>query len=243
MKKNKFFNDVLHGLIEISDIGISIIDTMEFQRLRHIKQLSIVHYVFPSANHTRFEHSLGVSYLGKNLLKTIQNNQPELGITEEILREIAGLCHDLGHGPFSHTFDNYFINNHKRKQIVKYKHHEDRSIEMLNFIVKKYKLNLDEKDLEKIKYMINPSKYQNEIEKEKKKFLFKIISNNDNGLDVDKFDYILRDTFYLGLKFGCEFKRIYSRCRVIDNNIIFLKNEVYNIYEIFNARYRLHKHL
>ena len=62
MNKNKVIFDVIHSFIEVDDITLSIIDTPEFQRLRNIKQLGLVHYVFPSANHTRFEHSLGVYY-------------------------------------------------------------------------------------------------------------------------------------------------------------------------------------
>ena len=67
--KEKFFNDIIHGTIKLSSIAVSIIDTIEFQRLRNIKQLSTVNYVFPSAVHSRFEHSLGVAYLAKKLLQ------------------------------------------------------------------------------------------------------------------------------------------------------------------------------
>ena len=69
--------DPIHGLIEIDKVCISIIDTLEFQRLRDIKQLSVVHYVFPSATHSRFEHSIGVSYLSGKLLRNIRECQPD----------------------------------------------------------------------------------------------------------------------------------------------------------------------
>ena len=108
---NKVIYDVIHGYVKISDLCLKIIDTPEFQRLRNLKQLGLTYLIFPSANHTRFEHSLGVSYLAGEMLKHLKNKQPELEITEREIEliKIAGLWHDLGHGPFSHFFDNFFL--------------------------------------------------------------------------------------------------------------------------------------
>ena len=109
--------DPIHGFVELSTVSLQIVDTPIFQRLRKTKQLGVVNYVFPSANHTRFEHSIGVGYLAKKMLREIRERQPELAITEDHLLcvEIAGLCHDLGHGPWSHLFDDFleevFLNN------------------------------------------------------------------------------------------------------------------------------------
>ena len=105
----KFIYDSIHKQIPVHPIVLSIINTFPFQRLRYLKQLSVTDYVFPTANHTRFEHSIGVSYLAGKLLRNIQSKQPELNIDDhDILKvEIAGLCHDLGHGPYCHTFDKF----------------------------------------------------------------------------------------------------------------------------------------
>ena len=80
------------------------IDTYEFQRLRDLKQLGATYFVFPSATHTRFEHSIGVSHLAGKLMETLQKKQPRLKITarEIEVTRIAGLVHDIGQGPFSH---------------------------------------------------------------------------------------------------------------------------------------------
>jgi len=111
MSKVKKIYDTIHGFIPISENIQKIIDTPEFQRLRDLKQLGATNYVFPSATHTRFEHSIAVSYLGKTMIENIKKNQPELNISQREIEliEIAGLIHDIGHGPFSHLWDHYVI--------------------------------------------------------------------------------------------------------------------------------------
>lgn len=103
----KTFNDPIHGHIELSSLSIKVIDTPQFQRLRDISQLGTVYYVFPGAASKRFEHSIGVAYLSRTFATQLQQRQPELNISESdiLCVELAGLCHDLGHGPFSHLFD------------------------------------------------------------------------------------------------------------------------------------------
>lgn len=100
----KILQDAIHGLMQFNDTELSVIDTPQFQRLRNLKQLGTCYYVFPSASHNRFEHSLGVGHLSGELIDRIRRDQPELEISDLERRNLvlAGLCHDLGHGPFSH---------------------------------------------------------------------------------------------------------------------------------------------
>ena len=130
----------IHGFITLTDVMRQIIDTPEFQRLRDLKQLGAAYFVYPSATHSRFAHSLGVSHLAGEAAKSLQTNQPELKITDreiELFR-IAGLIHDIGHGPFSHLYDDPLIRGNEPE-------HEERGCSMFRYMVQAYKIPLTKK--------------------------------------------------------------------------------------------------
>ena len=112
-KNTRTIYDPIHGHISLDGIEWDIINTLHFQRLRNLKQLGNCHYVYLGATHSRFEHSIGVSYLSNRLYKQLLKNDSEINSNEyeRYLTPItiAGLCHDLGHGPFSHLFDRKVI--------------------------------------------------------------------------------------------------------------------------------------
>ena len=105
--------DIIHGNIIISPLAKKIIDTEEFQRLRNIKQLGCCNFVFPSATHTRFEHSIGVYHLSCKYIDILNRKKVYYNETERKCITLAALIHDLGHGPYSHLFDELF---EKRKK-------------------------------------------------------------------------------------------------------------------------------
>jgi HD superfamily phosphohydrolase len=109
--QGRTFNDAVHKHFSLPPLCIKVIDTPEFQRLRDLKQLGGTYWVFTSASHNRFEHSLGTAYLAGKLAKTLRKNQPQLGIDDKdvLCVQLAGLCHDLGHGPMSHMWDSKFL--------------------------------------------------------------------------------------------------------------------------------------
>jgi HD superfamily phosphohydrolase len=240
--------DNIHGYIEISDLASQIIDTVEFQRMRRITQTGGLKYVYPTACHTRFEHSIGTYFLSKELIKNIKSNQPELKISDKLVElvAIAGLCHDLGHVCFSHLFDELFLTDDNFPNLGKLKIHENRSVFLFKYIVEKYKINLDEYDIQVISDLIIPkdNDYQNWKDEYKVgKFILTIVSNEENSLDTDKFDYIKRDSNKTGLSLSIDYSRMISQARVIDDKICYPKQILKEIYNLFFVRYQLYKQL
>uniref|UniRef100_A0A8C2M3H4 Deoxynucleoside triphosphate triphosphohydrolase SAMHD1 n=2 Tax=Cricetulus griseus TaxID=10029 RepID=A0A8C2M3H4_CRIGR len=261
----KVFNDPIHGHIEFHPLLIRIIDTPQFQRLRYIKQLGGGYYVFPGASHNRFEHSLGVGYLAGYLVRTLAEKQPELKISERdmLCVQIAGLCHDLGHGPFSHMFDGRFIPSARRGETWK---HEQGSAKMFEHLVnsnelgpimKNYGLNPEE-DIVFIKEQIEgptstPIKdcsWPYKGRPAEKSFLYEIVSNKRNGIDVDKWDYFARDCHHLGIQNNFDYKRYVKFVRVCEveescgckmKHICTREKEVGNLYDMFHTRNCLHR--
>ncbi|XP_053353441.1 deoxynucleoside triphosphate triphosphohydrolase SAMHD1-like isoform X1 [Clarias gariepinus] len=236
----KVFNDLIHGHIELHPLLVRIIDTPQFQRLRNIKQLGGAYFVFPGASHNRFEHSIGVAYLAGCLVKALRDKQPELDITEQdvLCVQIAGLCHDLGHGPFSHLFDRMFIP--KVHPDLKWEH-ETGSVKMFDHLVKVnnlepvmegYGLSLPT-DLDFIKEQITGELDRSEImykgRPTEKEFLYEIVANKRTGIDVDKWDYIARDSYHLGIQTSSDHR-----------GFIKFTRKVKDVYNMFNTRYSLH---
>ncbi|XP_031172324.1 deoxynucleoside triphosphate triphosphohydrolase SAMHD1 [Sander lucioperca] len=258
---NKVFNDSIHGHVELHPLLIKIIDTPQFQRLRNLKQLGGTYFVFPGASHNRFEHCIGVGHLAGRLVQALNDRQPELFISRRdiLCVQIAGLCHDLGHGPFSHMFDGKFIP--KARPGISWKH-EKASLDMFDYLVKdnglkpvmeQHGLVLPE-DLEFIKEQIagppdtNASQGQKWPYKgrpEDKSFLYEIVANRRNGIDVDKWDYFARDCYHLGIQNNFDYRRFLKFARVCEvdgqKHICTRDKEVGNLYDMFHTRNCLHR--
>jgi HD superfamily phosphohydrolase len=178
--------DPVHGYVYITEEEKEIIDSFPVQRLRRLRQLAGAEYVYPGANHTRFEHSVGVMYLAGRVTEN-PNISEHLSHEEAQMVKIAALLHDVGHGPFSHVFEHLLI-----KELDKT--HED----ITSWIIQKGEL----------KDMLCKAGYKPEdvgrlavgtLHKPKKTFLDQIISS---AVDVDKLDFIVRDTHHTGAEYG-----------------------------------------
>ncbi|KAJ7039439.1 hypothetical protein C8F04DRAFT_949938 [Mycena alexandri] len=247
--KMRQIKDPIHDYIPISPLMSSIIDTHEFQRLRSIKQLAASYLVWPGASHNRFEHCLGenhtyvltgVGHLARSMAEHLRNEQPELQISPRDIDcvQIAGLCHDLGHGPWSHLWDGLFIPSVAPEKNWK---HEDASKMMFRFLLESNNITLPLKDVDFILALIDgdPSLCSLPHRSDEKLFLFDIVANKRNGLDVDKFDYIARDSHMIGEPSKLSLAR--QSARVIENEICYDIKDVNQLHELCYTRFRLHK--
>jgi deoxynucleoside triphosphate triphosphohydrolase SAMHD1 len=217
--------DSVHGNIFICPLAQKIIDTEEFQRLRNIKQLGCCYYVFPGASHNRFEHSLGVYHLAKEYIQ-ILNTDDEFTETDIKCITIGALVHDLGHGPYSHLFD---------ELVPEENNHESRSYQLFRHMNKKYSLGFKEDELLFIRNVIHPKDIISD-----KQYLYQIVSN-ENGVDVDRFDYLMRDISMIGLNYGIEYKRIMKHSRIENQEIIYSSKVEQNIEDFFRTRTIMYK--
>jgi HD superfamily phosphohydrolase len=244
--KSKCINDRIHGYIYIPGIIAKFIDTPAFQRLRNLRQLGATPHVFPSATHSRFEHSVGVSYVAGKWARHLRRTQPELGITEDdiMVVQLAGLCHDLGHGVMSHTFELYM------KSVNKEYEHERMSVRVFNSMVDEVNnqgINLSISDIEFVGECILGTKLEGGIKNRKgrpenKWFLYDMVNNVHSGFDCDKFDYFERDSSNTNVKLSWALERIIQESRVCtsNNRLCWPEGCLVDILSAFQTRYHLY---
>lgn len=234
-----YINDHIHGIIEISELAQSIIDTPEFQRLRRICQAGVLKWVFPSANHSRFEHSIGVYHIAKTFAKNLTLN---LDISNknrlcEIIG-IGGLVHDLGHLAFSHLFETFMKN-----QGLPF-NHEELSQKLFLKISKEYKIKLTQEEQRLVINIIHPpDNWEDGFMWQKVnlgKWVYQIVASPITGIDVDKFDYLLRDSYCCGINVSFNFDRIIKMAYIFNDEIVFPWKLRFNIFEMYLSRYQLH---
>jgi HD superfamily phosphohydrolase len=184
-KSSKFFRDPIHGYIEIDDDFIEIVDSPLFQRLRRIRQLAFTDLVYHGAEHSRFGHSLGAYHLASEIAN-------KFGIEDQQIKNefrLAALLHDIGHPPCSHAFESVVEDLHKNGKHETYTEAIIRHTEIGDKIDK---LGLSKETIAKLVR----GRY---IEKPELSYLNELISSE---LDVDRLDYLLRDSYYCGVPYG-----------------------------------------
>ena len=212
-KKNKIINDPIYGFITLErGIIFDLIEHPYFQRLRRITQLGLSYLVYPGAYHTRFHHALGCMFLMTKAILQIRNKGHEITVEEEEALKIAILLHDIGHGPFSHALENSIANNIS---------HEDLS----NIFMEKLNIEFDGKLSLSIKIFNN--KYH-------KKFLHQLVSSQ---LDMDRLDYLKRDSFFTGVTEGnIGTERIINMLDVVNDELVIEEKGIYSIEKFLIAR-------
>ena len=211
--KKKIINDPIYGFISIPDEFIfDLIEHPFFQRLRRIAQLGTTSLVYPGALHTRFHHVIGAMHLMTNAITTIRRKGHEITADEERAVLIAILLHDIGHGPFSHALEYDIVNGVS---------HEDISSFFIARISEEFDGKLD----------LALKIFQNVY---KKPFLHQLVSSQ---LDMDRLDYLNRDSFYTGVSEGIiGSERIIEMLNVHEGNLVLEEKGIYSIEKFIVAR-------
>ena len=211
--KRKILNDPIYGFTTIpNEFIFDLIEHPYYQRLRRISQLGLTYLVYPGAYHTRFHHALGAMHLMQNAIKTLQSKGHEITEDEEQAVLIGILLHDIGHGPFSHALEHSIVNGIN---------HEHISMMIMD------KLNEEFDGKLSLAIQIFQNKYP-------KKFLHQLISSQ---LDVDRLDYLKRDSFYSGVSEGViNSDRIISMFNVSNGELVVDAKAIYSIEKFIIAR-------
>lgn len=211
--KRKIINDPVYGFINIpGDLLFDLIEHPYFQRLRRIKQLGLTHLVYPGALHTRFQHSIGTMHLMQQAIAVLKAKGNTITPEEEEAACIAILLHDIGHGPFSHALENSIIRNMNHEAI------SGILMQQLNdYFENKLSLAIE----------IFNKNYQ-------KKFLSQLVSSQ---LDMDRLDYLKRDSFFTGVSEGViGTERLIKMLDVADDELVVEAKGIYSLEKFIVSR-------
>lgn len=213
MPFRKIINDPVYGFITIDDELINqVIAHPYFQRLRRINQMAMANLVYPGAVHSRLHHALGAYHLMGNALSELKNKAVEISPAEEQAAKIAILLHDVGHGPFSHALEHVLIEG---------MHHEEISLLIMKELNKQFNGQLE------LAIQIFTGNHP-------KKFLYQLISGQ---LDVDRMDYLTRDSFFTGVNEGViGYDRILKMLTVHNGELMVEEKGIYSIEKFLVAR-------
>ncbi|WP_445432653.1 HD domain-containing protein [Chryseobacterium indoltheticum] len=211
--KLKIINDPVHGFIKIPhEILFDVIEHPYFQRLRRISQTGLLNLIFPGATHTRFHHAIGAMHLMFTALETLKQKGIKISEEEEKGAMLAILMHDIGHGPFSHALESMLMDDW---------HHENLSLLLMNRLNDEFGRQLS------TAIEMFQGKYH-------RKFFNQLISSQ---LDVDRLDYLNRDSFFTGVSEGnINTQRIISMMNVCEEELVIDAKGVYSIENFLTAR-------
>ena len=211
--KLKIFNDPIYGFISIPNTLIyDLIQHPYFQRLRRISQMGMTYLVYPGAHHTRFHHALGCLHIMQKAVQTLQFKGVAISEEEQNALYIAILLHDIGHGPFSHAMEH---------SIVEDVHHEQLSLLFMEQLNKEFDGKLA------LAIQVFKGEYH-------RKFMLQLISSQ---LDMDRMDYLRRDSFYSGVAEGnINSERLIQMMHVQDDYLVIEEKGIYSVEKFLVAR-------
>ncbi|WP_342471328.1 HD domain-containing protein [Metasolibacillus sp. FSL H7-0170] len=220
--EEKVFKDPVHRYVHVRDQVIwDLVGTREFQRLRRIRQLGTTYLVFHGAEHSRFNHSLGVYEIVRRIVDDIFAGRPEWDASERLLVLCSALLHDLGHGPFSHAFENVFATDHEEFT---------RAILLGDTEVNAVLLKVAPDFPEKVAQVIEKT-YPNKL----------VINLISSQIDADRMDYLQRDAYYTGVSYGhFDMERILRVMRPRMNQVVIKESGMHAVEDYIMSRYQMY---
>jgi HD superfamily phosphohydrolase len=245
--------DRVHGDLVFPEFVERLVRTPEFQRLDRIRQLGGCSFVYPSATHTRLEHSLGVCHLARVLGEHLQRLRPDLVSTDDVVcLQLAGLLHDLGHGPFSHLFEEFV-----REKCDATWSHETMTLQIMDLLLERvdvssaFEEGVYSEHVAFVKLLVvghDPaSPWPTDIGRTSDRaFLAEVIHNRTTGIDVDKLDYLARDALaVLGITHAYDVHRVLNAVRIVSYEqsvrLAFDERVAFSLSETYALRARLHR--
>ena len=222
LAEEKVFKDPVHRYIHVRDQVIwDLVNSREFQRLRRIKQLGTSYLVFHGAEHSRFSHSLGVYEIVRRISDDIFHGRPEWDEDERLVVLCAALLHDLGHGPFSHSFEKVFHVDHEEFT---------REILLGDTEVNQILLKVGEEFPKKVAEVIAKT-YANK----------QVVSLISSQIDADRMDYLQRDAYYTGVSYGhFDMERILRVMRPVDDQVVIKSSGMHAVEDYIMSRYQMY---
>ncbi|WP_284140161.1 HD domain-containing protein [Virgibacillus sp. LDC-1] len=221
LQEEKVFKDPVHRYVHVRDQVIwDLIATPEFQRLRRIKQLGTTNLTFHGAEHSRFNHSLGVYEIVRRIINNFQD-RPNWDNEERLLCLCAALLHDLGHGPFSHSFEKVFKLDHEyfTQQIIL---GDTKINEVLERVQPGFAQNVAD---------VIDKTYQNKL----------VVSLISSQIDADRMDYLLRDAYFTGVSYGhFDMERILRVMRPIEDQVVIKSTGMHAVEDYIMSRYQMY---
>ncbi|NLY79403.1 MAG: HD domain-containing protein [Lysinibacillus sp.] len=222
LPEEKVFKDPVHRYVHVRDQVIWVlIGTKEFQRLRRIRQLGTTYLVFHGAEHSRFNHSLGVYEVVRRIIDDVFHGRPDWNDDERLLVLCAALLHDLGHGPFSHAFETVFKTDHEyfTRQILL----GDTEV---NAVLRRVAVDFPEKVAQVIE-----KTYENQI----------VVSLISSQIDADRMDYLQRDAYYTGVSYGhFDMERILRVMRPRKGKVVIKASGMHAVEDYIMSRYQMY---
>ncbi|MDX8363647.1 HD domain-containing protein [Cytobacillus sp. IB215665] len=222
LTEEKVFKDPVHRYVHVRDKVIwDLIGTAEFQRLRRIKQLGTTYLTFHGAEHSRFSHSLGVYEIIRRIIDDVFDGRPEWNSEERLLCLCSALLHDLGHGPFSHSFEKVFHLDHENftQLIIR----EDTEV---NRVLRKVGQHFPKQVAEVI-----AKTYENKL----------VVGLISSQIDADRMDYLQRDAYYTGVSYGhFDMERILRVMRPREDQVVIKQSGMHAVEDYIMSRYQMY---